>query len=102
MLQINQNLNEGLFGDERATKMAEIRAIIRMQITHKDGSLDRAAAGEIAEDHYMCAQTVINFAFGKTVRPSSFTIRRMTMAAGYRLVMIPEHFKLPRGGYEFE
>lgn len=49
MLQINQDLNEGQFGDEKALKLADTRAIVRMLITHSDGSVNRQAARELAE-----------------------------------------------------
>ena len=102
LVRLNPTLDEGLSGDPRAIELADTRAAIRVLISNRFGIIDWSKARDLAVAHHMCAATVINFAIGKTLRPSTYTVNAMIEAAGYRLVMIPAGAQLPTGAIEFK
>jgi hypothetical protein len=44
---------------------------------------------QIAEGLIVAPKTIQNFNEGKTRRPSSWTVERLSMALGYRLALVP-------------
>ena len=102
MLQINPNLSEGLGGDLRALNLADVRGIIRRKIEGPGGYPSWTKADAIGKSLVptMAAQTIINFAYGKTIRPSPWTIKKMCQVAQFRMVALPYDVPLPQGAIE--
>lgn len=101
---INQDLDEGLYGDPRALHLAIMRAAVRKLIENPDGSHNWIKARDIAGTAMppLSPQTVINFAYGQTRQPSPWTLRALAPAANVRFGMIPNDAPLPEGWIPFE
>lgn len=99
---INPNLDEGLSGDLKALKLAHMRAEIRKLIEGPGGRADWSKANEIGKTQVptMAASTIIRFAYGDTIQPSTWTIRILSGVIGYEMIfvrkgtIIPESIKL--------
>lgn len=100
LVRLNPNLDEGLSNDPKAVNMADTRAAILKLITYPNGRINRHKAHEIATKRMMCAETIIRFANGTTIKPSLWTIQQMAEASKYRIVMIPIDADLPAGAKE--
>ena len=88
--KINPNLDEGLSGDPKAMELAQLRAMIRKMIEGTGISI-WSAADKLGRDQLptMAASTILNFAYGKTKRPSTWTIKILSAVAGYQMMMVP-------------
>ncbi len=105
MLQtrINPNLDEGINGDPKAMHLAEIRSRIRKLIEGTGGYADWSKANELGKMQVppMAAQTIINFAYGNTLRPAPWTISTLSRVVRYKVLIVPEDVEVP-GSFEFK
>lgn len=99
--RMNQDLDEGQSGDERKLELAEIRSVIRKLVQWPNGDPCWSKADQLGKSLVptMAAATIINFAWGKTMRPSSWTIKSLSGVAGYRMVFVPDGAPLPKGAF---
>ncbi len=102
MNRINQGQDEGQSGDPRALELADIQAKIRKMIAGTRGEVSSHKANGLGKSLVptMAAVTIINFATGETKRPSTWTIRKLSEVAGYKLVFVPANTPLPDGSIE--
>ena len=94
---INPNLDEGVTGDLKATQLADLRGSIRKMIEGSGGYPNWSKAQDIGQSQIptMAASTIINFAYGKTKKPSSWTIRILAAVIGYEIIAVPEGTIVP-------
>ncbi len=93
----NPNLDEGQSGDVKAMQMADLRGKIRKLIEGSGGYPDWSKAHEIGQSQIptMAASTIINFAYGKTKKPSSWTQRTLAAVTGYKIIGVPTETIVP-------
>ncbi len=105
MLQtrIHPDLSEGINGDLKAMQLADIRGKIRKLIEGTGGYADWSKANELGKSQIptMAASTIINFAYGHTLRPSSWTITTLSKVVRYKVLIVPEDVEVP-GSFEFK
>ena len=99
---INPTFDEGVDDNVRDLQMAIVRAEIRKRIEDQHGRANWSKARDIGAKYYMCAATVIKFAYGETLKPSSWTIRCMSREAGFQLVLVPIEAALPTGSVQLK
>jgi len=102
--RIHPNRDEGQSENPRALRLADIRAKIRLQIQDSAGNISRAKAHDMGQSFLptMAASTVVRFATGETLSPSSWTIRMMTQQAGMDVWLLPQGAAKPAGAIRFE
>lgn len=90
--RINPDQDEGLALDPKAIQMADLRAKIRKLIEDSYGRADRYKAHELGQSQIptMAAQTIINFAYGVTKRPSTWTIYILAQVVEYEIIAVPK------------
>ena len=88
--RINPTFDEGLSGDIKALHLATLRAGIRKLIEGPGGYADWSRANKIGKTQIptMAAVTIINFAYGKTRTPSTWTIRILAEVLGYETIFV--------------
>lgn len=88
---INPDMEEGLALDPKVIQMADIRAKIRKLIEDTYGRADRYKAHALGQSQIptMAAVTIINFAYGKTKRPSTWTIDTLAKVVGFEIIAVP-------------
>ena len=94
---INPDMDEGVTGDLKAQELADLRGRIRKMIEGSGGYPDWSKAQDIGQSQVptMAASTIINFAYGKTKKPSSWTIRILAAVIGYKVIAVPEGTEVP-------
>ena len=99
---LNQTLDEGQTGDPKALALADTRAIIRKKIEGPDGRPSWTKARDMGQTMVptMAAATIVRFATGETVRPSAWTIKKLSQEANYRLMLVPADAVAPSGSFE--
>lgn len=102
--RVHQNRDEGLSGDIKALKLADIRGEILNQITDGHGLVSWSKAHVMGQSFIptMAAATIINFATGETMNPSTWTIRKMTEQAEMEVWLLPKGTRPPKGAVRFE
>lgn len=79
--KINPNLDES--SDSYQVFLADLRG--KLGAALKSGRTYE----QIADGLFVAPKTIQNFYEGKTRRPSSWTLERLSMALGYRWVLVP-------------
>lgn len=99
---INPNLDEGQTGDPKALQLADTRAIIRKKIEGPDGSPSWTKARDMGQTMVptMAAATIVRFATGETVKPSAWTIKKLSQEADFKLMLVPAGAIAPPGSFE--
>jgi hypothetical protein len=82
--RVHQNRDEGLSGDPAELSMANIRGLMRK---YEHGMEELAKAARLS------VSTVINMAYGITVRPQDRTVDAILDALGYRRPIVPKGAK---------
>lgn len=102
--RIHQNRDEGLSGNVKELKLADIRGEILSHITGVSGEVVRKKAHDLGQSLIptMAASTIIKFATGQTPTPSTWTIRKMVEVAGQEIWILPKGAKVPPGAIKLE
>ena len=95
--RINPNIDEGLTQDPKAIPMADLRAKIRKLIEGIGGYADWSKAHELGQSQIptMAASTIINFAYGKTKKPSTWTIYILSAVVNIEIIGVPTGTVVP-------
>ncbi len=95
--RINPDQDEGLTQDPKTIKMADLRAKIRKLIEDSYGRADWYKAHTMGQAQIptMAAVTIINFAYGKTKRPSTWTIDTLAKVVGFEIIAVPKGTIVP-------
>jgi hypothetical protein len=78
---INPDLDES--SDSYQIFLADLRG--KLQTALRSGRTYE----QIADGTFVAPKTIQNFNEGKTRRPSSWTVERLSLALGYRLALVP-------------
>jgi len=83
--KINQNRSEGLDGNAKELKLANVRGLIWAS---------KLSFPAIAAEAKLSVQTVSRYAYGDTVNPHDNTTERILQALGYRQAIVPKEVRI--------